>query len=556
MALSNEAAVVIFWLVRLLSALYSNISDCDETYNYWEPTHFLLYGEGFQTWEYSPVYAIRSYGYLLLHAIPVLITNTSSKVIAFYLVRVSLATVSALCEVYFCRAVYRKYGSSVGLWTLLLLLGSCGMYVSAAAYLPSSFAMYLTMVAMGAWFENNYKVSIMAVAASAIVGWPFSAALGLPLALELIFFKRKLLLFVKYCVVAMVTIAGPLFIIDTLYYGKAVFTPLNILLYNVFGGGGPDLYGVEPWTFYFFNGLLNFNGVFVLAMATGLLVETKVLVDMWLTRDTKQGYTCSSAYRAAVQPLLVWVVIFFTQAHKEERFLFPVYPLFALNAAISLHLLQDTTPFLCVLVRAPKVLNNVARSCVRALPAVVVIVHALLSLSRAVMLYKGYHAPLDLYASISTQPILSRVRTLDEVNLCVGKEWYRVPSSFFLPDKRWKLRFIRSDFRGQLPKPYSSFKNATSAIPDSMNDMNQEEPSRYFDLSRCHFLVDLDIPVDSEREPRYAQDSATWEVLVSYPFLDAGRSSPRYRTFYIPWFSDTKVSFANYVLLKNRKLVP
>lgn len=44
-------------------------------------THFLLYGEGFQTWEYSPVYAIRSYGYLLLHAIPVLITNTSSKVL-------------------------------------------------------------------------------------------------------------------------------------------------------------------------------------------------------------------------------------------------------------------------------------------------------------------------------------------------------------------------------------------------------------------------------------------------------------------------------------------
>lgn len=39
MALSNEAAVVIFWLVRLLSALYSNISDCDETYNYWEPVN-------------------------------------------------------------------------------------------------------------------------------------------------------------------------------------------------------------------------------------------------------------------------------------------------------------------------------------------------------------------------------------------------------------------------------------------------------------------------------------------------------------------------------------
>ncbi|KAI2562752.1 ALG9 isoform 4 [Pan troglodytes] len=55
---------------RLCAALLSNISDCDETFNYWEPTHYLIYGEGFQTWEYSPAYAIRSYAYLLLHAWP------------------------------------------------------------------------------------------------------------------------------------------------------------------------------------------------------------------------------------------------------------------------------------------------------------------------------------------------------------------------------------------------------------------------------------------------------------------------------------------------------
>lgn len=32
--------------------------------------HYLLFGSGFQTWEYSPVYALRSYYYLLLHAAP------------------------------------------------------------------------------------------------------------------------------------------------------------------------------------------------------------------------------------------------------------------------------------------------------------------------------------------------------------------------------------------------------------------------------------------------------------------------------------------------------
>ena len=32
--------------------------------------HFLMFGSGFQTWEYSPKYAIRSYAYLLLHTLP------------------------------------------------------------------------------------------------------------------------------------------------------------------------------------------------------------------------------------------------------------------------------------------------------------------------------------------------------------------------------------------------------------------------------------------------------------------------------------------------------
>lgn len=31
--------------------------------------HYLLYGKGFQTWEYSPQFAIRSYAYVLLHAV-------------------------------------------------------------------------------------------------------------------------------------------------------------------------------------------------------------------------------------------------------------------------------------------------------------------------------------------------------------------------------------------------------------------------------------------------------------------------------------------------------
>jgi len=47
-----------------------------------------------------------------------------------------------------------------------------------------------------------------------------------------------------------------------------MFVPLNIVLYNVFGGSdkGPDLYGVEPLSFYIYNGLLNLNIVFLFSL--------------------------------------------------------------------------------------------------------------------------------------------------------------------------------------------------------------------------------------------------------------------------------------------------
>ena len=66
--------------------------------------------------------------------------------------------------------------------------------------------------------------------------------------------------------------------IDSWYYGKFVFASINIIMYNVFGGGGPDLYGTEPWTYYFANCLLNFNIVFILSLLAWPLIEIKVRV--------------------------------------------------------------------------------------------------------------------------------------------------------------------------------------------------------------------------------------------------------------------------------------
>jgi hypothetical protein len=49
---SFKLAFLILALVRSGSAVFNIMSDCDEVFNYWEPTHFMLYGYGLQTWEY------------------------------------------------------------------------------------------------------------------------------------------------------------------------------------------------------------------------------------------------------------------------------------------------------------------------------------------------------------------------------------------------------------------------------------------------------------------------------------------------------------------------
>ena len=56
------------------------------------------------------------------------------------------------------RAVLQKFGSRIAKWMLLFLVFGCGMFVSSSAFLPSTFSMYCTLVALGAWFTDSHGV--------------------------------------------------------------------------------------------------------------------------------------------------------------------------------------------------------------------------------------------------------------------------------------------------------------------------------------------------------------------------------------------------------------
>uniref|UniRef100_A0A8C6VTZ6 Mannosyltransferase n=1 Tax=Nothobranchius furzeri TaxID=105023 RepID=A0A8C6VTZ6_NOTFU len=500
--------------------------------------HYLLYGTGMQTWEYSPLYAIRSYAYLWLHALPaclhahVLQTNKVTSLVIILKATKSLA-------------VCKKFGLHVGRLMLAFLVLSTGMFCSSAAFLPSSFCMYTTLVAMTGWFQDSTALAVMGVAAGAIVGWPFSVLIGIPIAFDLLVIKREWKSFTIWSAVALLLLLVPLVTVDSLFYGKLVIAPLNILLYNVFTPHGPDLNGTEPWHFYFTNGVLNFNLVFVLAL---LSLPLTALMETLLHRFNVQNL--GRPYWLTLSPMYLWMLVFFTRPHKEERFLFPIYPLICLSGAVALSSLQKCYHFLFQRYRLE---HYTISSNWLALSAVVVF--AVLSLSRSVALFRGYHAPLDLYPEfhrITKDPALHSVPDERPVSVCVGKEWFRFPSSFLLPHN-WQLHFIQSEFKGQLPQPYAPGPLATQIIPANMNDQNLEEPSRYVDVKQCHYLVDLETDEETPLEPRYSSNKEEWSVIAFKPFLQASRSSPVFRAFYIPFFSDHHTTYRRYVILKPRR---
>ncbi|KAF8926438.1 mannosyltransferase, partial [Dissophora ornata] len=635
---SFSVAFKTLFVVRALAATYSNISDCDEVFNFWEPMHYLQYGTGLETWEYSPAYAIRSWAYILVHALPAEITRlamSANRLQVFFILRIILGAVSAHCEATLYRAVVDEVDPRIGRYLLLALFSSAGTWVASNAFIPSTFAMYTTMLFFSQTLQAPHQHSgkrtfwaIFWVGLGALLGWPFSAAVGLPFALEELLIhsrdhsrKKKTVRFRDWrmmrflrLVTSAIAVLGcvliPIIIIDHYYYRKLVIVPLNIVLYNVFGGDvGPEIFGTEPWWFYFLNGLLNFNVLLPAAfLSFPLLVITYYTVpDVLPNSPSSDGLPLKDPlvwFSLKLSPFYLWFAIFTAQPHKEERFLFVVYPLICFNAVVTLFMGQKIVQ---------RVLDKfVARSKKAAIHKystglvwMVLIASAAISLSRILALHEHYSAPIDVYrkafdlvkvpgpinidgadstvvlpsSTVSGDAVSTNDKKHPEtIRVCVGKEWYRFPSHYFLPEGA-KLGLIKSHFDGLLPGEFQELASnaqlppvaakpsaargkehtpisvdwrwsadrrpGTSYVPKFMNNENKEVSEHYTPLDQCQYLVDLDYSgrfTDNSQsqdliEPRYLQDKEHWERLYCKKFLDTqvGAGRNRWvRAFWIP----------------------
>ncbi|KAF2031917.1 hypothetical protein EK21DRAFT_99437 [Setomelanomma holmii] len=461
--LTAPLAFAVFVVANVAAAFFAPIQDCDEVFNYWESTHYLNHGYGLQTWEYSPEYAIRSWTYTAIHSTVIWIGTLpfkilgfgQPKVVEFYFLRITLALVCALCQTRLYSVIARTMNPRVAIFFALALVFSPGMYHAAPAYLPSTFAMYTTMLGFSSFMDWSGGIKtasgIMWFALGTTLGWPFAGALILP-------------------------------------FLKAVSKP-TLLRSIVF-----------------------------------------------------------------ISPFYLWLAIFTVQPHKEERFMYPVYPALALNAAMSLHILLanfgSTDP--------SHLVSKIPVPIKLAVVSIPLLLSFDVGILRTIGTFMAYSAPLNVYQPLHTPGM---AQAGDKV--CLGKEWYRFPSSFSLPHGV-HAKFVKSEFSGLLPGEFIEANvgfglfPGTWLIPPGMNDENLEDVGKYTDINHCTFLVDSRLPSSSPTtlEPDYISDSAHWEKLKCVPFLDASETHLLSRLLYVPGLpfipQKYRRKWGDYCLLRRR----
>ncbi|KAM7542378.1 hypothetical protein Aperf_G00000012278 [Anoplocephala perfoliata] len=556
-------------LVALCSTVWNNINDCDESFNYLEPLGFIISKAnhtGFQTWEYSPEYGLRSYLYLWFIGWPAYVLTCFGMPgwLKFLAIRLYLSLLSAFSSalladssshyLYPDNAFKRQ---TFGILFCIFHSAAAGNFIAASSTVPSAVAASLTSLMLSTWINGQYFYSVGTVAFSALVLWPFSACLGVPLAVSMVLSGMKIK-FLAYSAFWGVVLLFPMLLVDSFYYGKLICATWNIISYNALsslkGGSSSQLYGTEGMSYYVNNYLLNYNILIVFVVVFTVPIFFYAFFKASLKNAQIIHQRIFKLLSIAISPFLIWNLVFFAQSHKEERFLFPCFPCLELLAVILLCSLFFNQPSKATIHMSISVIFIIS----------FLIFFVALSFLRILALSYGYSAPIFLMQHLPDSGV--------QKTLCIGRDWHHFPSHFLLPRENhaWRVHFLRSNFSGQLPGKFAEGVGVIQAtrVPSShFNDLNLPEEGTFFNLSRCDYILDR-VSKPGQNEVQYSDDTKTWRILMTKPILERAESigvSPKtllqrafakfHRAFFLPYLFKSKNVWKEMHILERTKSV-
>ncbi|KIL69962.1 glycosyltransferase family 22 protein [Amanita muscaria Koide BX008] len=333
-------------LLRISVALLtSTFFQPDEFFQSLEPAHRVVFGYGELTWEWLTPKPIRSIVYPALN-IPVYWLLKVTKLAEMSILGDCLliacpkllhGSLAALTDIWLCHLTQRVLGERYVSTALFLSLTCFFHALSLSRSLSNSLETSLTTVAFAhypwdattrstpnVYFKrSNIRITLIFSALACMIR-PTNGVIWIYLFSKLLWIVRRSKSLFKFilqdafaigaCAIATMTV------LDSLYYGKLTFTPLNFFLTNV--SSVSLFYGSGPWHYYF-------------SQALPMLCTTAlpfVFHGIWRATRSKKAVALHT-----MTQLVFWTIgIYSLMGHKEWRFIHPILPLLHLFAARSL----------------------------------------------------------------------------------------------------------------------------------------------------------------------------------------------------------------------------
>lgn len=319
---------VINFTIRLLNALtIRTFFQPDEFFQALEPAHKLAFGYGYITWEWHQ--QLRSAlhpllyagGYSLVNMVLPSSMEDFGVEIAPKIVSAIIAALGDTFTVRFARSFTRDDRIANLSW-VLSLASPWNWYVSTRSF-SNNLELAFTVIGLSYWPWHHFKLMSVLVLSffgfwSCIVRptncilWGF---LGGGLLIKNMMHHLRIIRLSLSLMAVLSVVVGISTVCDYSYYGTWTFPAINFLEFNVVKNLSV-FYGSAPWHFYLFQG--------VPLMLMGYLPA--FAFSLWANRTS------------VLTALTIFVTTAFSAiAHKEFRFLQPVYPVMLVLAALQLY---------------------------------------------------------------------------------------------------------------------------------------------------------------------------------------------------------------------------
>lgn len=251
---------------------------------YWqgpEVAHDMAFGYGHKTWEWQPTARIRGYFhpaiFAFLFRILAFFGLDSRNIIACapYLFQ-SIGV--AVADLFVYRLTKRLFNTTAAKWALFAHFSNWFIFYAMIRTFSNSIEAILTIVAFyyWPWIERPKIIPIpickrlhltgrqisLLLAASAFCIRPPNVIVWIPLGLQHLYYTHDRFQYLSREVIpiAILVITLTLFL-DSYFYGVWTFVPYNFICFNVISGGS-ELYGINPWHYYFIEASFAMLGTF------------------------------------------------------------------------------------------------------------------------------------------------------------------------------------------------------------------------------------------------------------------------------------------------------